>query len=198
MAIKKKIIFEGNTYHLGNKDRVAAAAALQSTNVVVTKDFGSGSLSTAFTDAQDPPAAGHLSLSASSAPIFIADRDYDIVSVKEFHSVPAETKVTGTLRKWVSSDTSASFTNACGPHATATVLVSAGDGSENGFNLGGTKLTLTGSLTSTAADKKLATGDALAFCVGDLTKVQSYVGSVQVVLQATGRSVGHSAKNVDD
>tara|TARA_Y100001963_G_C6629760_1_gene375744 strand:+ start:174 stop:755 length:582 start_codon:yes stop_codon:yes gene_type:complete len=27
MAIKKKITFEGNTYHLGNKDRVAAHAA---------------------------------------------------------------------------------------------------------------------------------------------------------------------------
>ncbi len=49
-----------------------------------------------------------------------------------------------------------------------------------------------------SADKKLATGDALAFCVGDLSKVQNYVGTVQVVLQATGRSVGHSAKNVDD
>ena len=41
MAIKKKITFEGNTYNLGNKDRVSAHSLTQS-NVILNNNTATG------------------------------------------------------------------------------------------------------------------------------------------------------------
>mgnify|MGYP003657111237 CR=1 FL=1 len=70
MAIPKKVTFEGNTYHLGNKDRVSAYASLTNSPVIVTAQYNSASL-TGMTEL----GGGYGGVTQS---LFYADRNYKI------------------------------------------------------------------------------------------------------------------------
>ena len=73
MAIGKKITFEGNTYNLGNKDRVAAAAGVERAPVIASVNFISGSF---------PKEIGGMGDDHASGSFFIADRQLEVQSIQ--------------------------------------------------------------------------------------------------------------------
>ena len=105
MAIAKKITFEGNTYYLGNKDRVAAAAAVQGTNPqgiagsgTATVEFAAGAGSIAgnansgvITVGTQSTSGNDITVTFGEAPVTTPTCLYNAVGVTNFTLVESAT-----------------------------------------------------------------------------------------------------------
>lgn len=109
------------------------------------------------------------------APVFVADRDYELLEVRETHSVAGAASSTLQIRHAASGTAPAS----------GTALLNAALALDSTANT-----PVRGTLTTTLADLQIARGRSIAL---DFTgTVTAYVGVVQLVLQPTRQNVQHS------
>ena len=164
MAISKKVTFEGNTYNLGNKDRVAAYTALRQAPVILSGNYNSASFQS-FESQQ-------IATAGSTASIFVADRGYTVQSARFNHFITSSA-VASYMNLSIDANGSA-------PGSGDRVL---SDNSSKGVRNSGNQFTVsTGSLGNTTIDAD----EHLSLLGVEGTAEEFYgVGSYTVVLTPT-------------